>query len=326
MTLPHANTTVEPEIQPDDIRAVERLIRPYIRFTPVIELRGQDFGLGDIRLTLKLELLQYAGSFKTRGAFTNLLAREIPRAGVAAASGGNHGAAVAYAAKQLGISARIFVPRISSQAKIQRIRDFGADLVIGGDSYADALEAADDYVRSSGALSVHAFDQRETILGQGTLGLEFQQQAPQLDSVIASVGGGGLISGVAAWFQDSVAVVGVEPERSPTLTRALAAGAPVDAEGGGIAADSLAPRRIGEKVYPIVRRYVRNVILVTDDEIRAAQRALWETLRMVAEPGGIAAFSAVLAGKHRVNPGERVGVVLSGGNTVAVDFGLQERL
>jgi threonine dehydratase len=241
-----------------------------------------------------------------------------------AASGGNHGAAVAYAAMKLGISARIFVPRISSPAKIQRIRDFAAALVIGGDSYADALAAAQQFSRTSGALSIHAFDQRETLLGQGTLGLEFQQQAPELDTVLASVGGGGLIGGLAAWYRNSVALVGVEPERSPTMTRAFEAGMPVDAEVGGIAADSLAPRRIGEHVFPLVSRYVKKIVLVTDDDIRAAQKVLWEALRVVAEPGGIAAFSAVLSGKYKVSPGERVGVVISGGNTVAVNFELQE--
>jgi threonine dehydratase len=325
MNLPKASTSVDSKIRPENIREVERLIRPYIRCTPVMELRGHDFGLGDIRLTLKLELLQYAGSFKTRGAFANLLTRGIPRSGVAAASGGNHGAAVAYAAMQLGIPARIFVPRISSPAKIQRIREFGADLAIGGDSYADALAAADDFVRTSGALSIHAFDQLETLLGQATLGLEFQHQAPSLTSVLVSVGGGGLIGGVAAWFRNSLAVVGVEPEQAPTLTKALKAGAPIDAVSGGIAGDSLAPRRIGEQVYPIVSRYVRNAILVTDDEIRTAQKSLWERLRIVAEPGGVAAFSALLSGKHSVNPGEHVGVVISGGNTVAVNFDLQEK-
>jgi threonine dehydratase len=287
-------------------------------------LSGQDFGLSDIRLSLKLESLQYAGSFKTRGAFTNLLVRDVPPAGVVAASGGNHGAAVAYAAMKLGIPARIFVPRISSPAKIQRIRDFAAALVIGGDSYADALAAAQQFSRTSGALSIHAFDQRETLLGQGTLGLEFQQQAPELDTVLASVGGGGLIGGLAAWYRNSVALVGVEPERSPTMTRAFEAGMPVDAEVGGIAADSLAPRRIGEHVFPLVSRYVKKIVLVTDDDIRAAQKVLWEALRVVAEPGGIAAFSAVLSGKYKVSPGERVGVVISGGNTVAVNFELQE--
>ena len=322
MSIIEASDAGAPEITLDDIKEVERLIRPYIRSTPVIELRGQDFGLGDIRIILKLELFQYAGSFKARGAFANLLTRDLPPAGVAAASGGNHGAAVAYAAMRLGIPARIFVPRISSPAKVRRIRDFGADLSIGGDSYADALKAANQFVLSSGALSIHAFDQLETILGQGTLGLEFQHQAPQLDSVLVSVGGGGLVSGVASWFQDSVKVVGVEPEQAPTLTKALEAGMPVDAPAGGIAADSLAPRRIGEMVFPIARRYVRNTILVTDDEIRSAQKALWEKLRIVAEPGGIAAFSALLAGKHRVYSGEHVGVVISGGNTVAVDYDL----
>jgi threonine dehydratase len=321
----NVGTTLGHEIKPDDIVAVERLIRPYIRSTPVIELRGEDFSLGNIRLSLKLELLQYAGSFKVRGAFNNLLARDIPPAGVAAASGGNHGAAVAFAAMRLGIPARIFIPRISSPAKIQKIRDFGAELSIGGESYSDALDAADEFVRNSGALSVHAFDQLETILGQATLGLEFQHQARQLNSVLVSVGGGGLLGGVAAWFQNSLAVVGVEPERSPTLTKALEAGEPVDAESGGIAADSLAPRRVGKQVYPILSRYVRNVILVTDEEIRIAQHALWEKLRIVTEPGGAAAFGALLAGKHPVTSGEHVGVVISGGNTVAVNFELQER-
>jgi threonine dehydratase len=324
MKATDAATTTEPAIQQDDIRQIERLIRPYIRRTPVVELRGDDFGLGDIRLSLKLEGLQYAGSFKTRGAFANLLLRVVPPAGVAAASGGNHGAAVAYAAKKLGVAARIFVPRISSPAKIKRIRDFAADLVIGGESYAEALAAAEQFVRDSGALSIHAFDQRETLLGQGTLGLEFHEQAPDLDGVLASVGGGGLIGGIAAWYRDSIAVVGVEPERSPTMTKALEAGAPVDAEAGGIAADSLAPRRIGDRVFPIASRYVKQVLLVTDDEIRAAQKALWEALRVVAEPGGVAAFSALLAGKYQFHSGEHIGVVISGGNTVAVNFDLQE--
>jgi threonine dehydratase len=313
------------DIQQSEILEVERIIRPHIRRTPVVELRGEDFDLGNIRVSLKLESFQYAGSFKTRGAFTNLLRRDVPAAGVVAASGGNHGAAVAYAAMKLGISAHIFVPRISSPAKIRRIQDYGANLVIGGDSYDDALNAAEQYRRTSGALSIHAFDQRETLLGQGTLALEFEQQAPQLDAVLASVGGGGLVGGLAAWFRSKVAVVGVEPERSPTMTVALEAGAPVDAPAGGLAADSLAPRRIGDEVFAIVSRYVKQVVLVSDDEIRAAQRFLWETLRVVTEPGGVAAFSALLSRKYTVNPGEHVGVVTSGGNTVAVNFELQER-
>jgi len=291
----------------------------------VIETCGSEFGLEPFRLTLKLESMQFAGSFKTRGAMTNLLLRDIPPAGVTAASGGNHGAAVAYAAMKLGVPARIFVPRISSPAKIRRICEFGADLVVGGNCYADALLAAEKWAAESGSLSVHAFDQRETLLGQGTLGLEFEEQAPTLNTVLSSVGGGGLVGGIAAWFQGKISVVGVEPEASPTLTRALSAGHPVDCEAGGLAADSLAPRRIGEAVYPIAARYVAKVVLVSDDDIRSAQLILWDTLRIVAEPGGAAAFAALLSRKYQPTEAEHVGVVISGGNTVAVDFALQEK-
>jgi threonine dehydratase len=314
-----------PDIDPEEIKSVEHRIRAYIRRTPVMELNAQDFRLGDFRLILKLESLQYAGSFKTRGAFANLCLRDIPPAGIAAASGGNHGAAVAYAAMTLRVPARIFVPRISSHAKIQRIRDCGADLVITGDCYAEALAASEDWVRESGALPIHAFDQRETLLGQATLALEFQEQAPRLNSVLASVGGGGLIAGMAAWYQNRINVIGVEPEGSPTMTKALEAGAPVDAEAGGIAADSLAPRRIGEQVFPIASRYVSSVCLVSDDDIRTAQRTLWDSLRIVAEPGGAAAFASLLSGKYKPAAGDEVGVVISGGNTVAVNFDLQEK-
>jgi threonine dehydratase len=304
----------------DDIAATEKLIRPHIRRTPVIEVDGADFGLPANPLSFKLELTQHAGSFKARGAFANLLMRQIPSAGVAAASGGNHGAAVAYAASKLGATATIFVPSISSPAKIERIRGYGAELVIAGDRYADALAASETWVARSGALAIHAFDQVETLLGQGTVGLELQQQAPALDTLLVAVGGGGLIGGIAAWYAGRIRIVGVEPEAAPTLTQALAAGHPVDAEAGGIAADSLAPRRVGEKVFPIAQAYVERVVLVADDAIRAAQDALWRTLRIVAEPGGAAAFAALLSGRYRPRPGERIGVLVSGGNTTAVDF------
>lgn len=311
-------------IDRDRITATRSAINPHIRRTPVVELSGSDLSLpGDI--TLKLELQQHTGSFKARGAFANLLLREVPGVGVAAASGGNHGAAVAFAAKKLGVPAHIFVPRICSPAKVERIRGYGADLVIGGDRYADALEASEQWAAASGALRVHAFDQEETLCGQGTLGAELLEQAPQLDTVLIAVGGGGLLGGVASWYGGSVRLIGVEPEGSPTLTRALEAGGPVDAEAAGIAADSLAPKRVGELVFPIVQRYVDRVVLVTDDDIRAAQAALWSLLRIVAEPGGAAAFSALLRGQYRPAPGERVGVVISGGNTVAVDFSRQEQ-
>lgn len=286
-----------------------------------MELAGADFGLPAFPLTLKLELFQHAGSFKTRGAFANLLSRAIPAAGVVAASGGNHGAAVAYAAMRLGVPAHVFVPTVSSPAKIARIRAYGAELVVGGDRYADALAASQAFAARSGALPVHAFDQEETLLGQGTIGLELARQAPDLDTLLVSVGGGGLVGGIAAWCAGTPRVVGVEPETAPTLTRALAAGKPVDAEAGGIAADSLAPRRVGELMFPIARVHVARVVLVADAAIRRAQEALWEGLRVVAEPGGAAAFSALLDGAYVPQPGERVGVVVSGGNTTAVDFG-----
>src|SRR3954464_5251778 len=307
-------------IDRDEIAEAERLIRPRIRRTPVIEVDGADFGLDRVRLSFKLELLQHAGSFKTRGAFANLLTREIPPAGAVAASGGNHGAAVAYAAMTLGLPAKIFVPTVSSPAKIQRIRDYNAELVVGGERYADALAASESWAAQSGALPIHAFDQRETLLGQGTICLEFEQQAPDLDALLVAVGGGGLIAGIAAWYGRRIRVIGVEPEAAPTLTVALKAGRPVDAEAGGIAAGSLAPPRIGELVFPIAQRLVDRAVLVADDAIARAQKALWERLRIVVEPGGAAAFAALLSGRYRPNPGEHVGVLLSGGNTVAVHF------
>ena len=307
-------------IHREAVRQMESRIRPWIRTTPVVETDRGDFDLGSGPLALKLEMLQHGGSFKTRGAFANLLTRAIPKAGVVAASGGNHGAAVAYAAGRLGIPAKIFVPVVSSPAKIARIRDCGADLTVIGERYADALEASERWARESGALPIHAFDQRETLLGQATIGLELEGQFTAFDTVLAPVGGGSIVGGLSVWFGESVRIVAVEPEGAPTLTRALEAGRPVDAETNGIASDSLAPRRVGEIVFPIVRRFVDRVLLVTDEEIVAAQRALWKTVRIVAEPGGAAAFAAVLAGRYQPAPGERVAVILSGGNTTAVDF------
>jgi len=300
------------------IETTHVVIRSHVRVTPVLELSGADLGLAPFPLTLKLELLQHAGSFKTRGAFANLLLRTVPAAGVVAASGGNHGAAVAYAAMRLGVPARIFVPTVSSPAKIARIRGYGADLVVTGDRYADALTASEAYVRESGALPVHAFDQAETLLGQGTLGLELAGQAPRLDTLLVAVGGGGLIGGIAAWYGGRVRVVGVEPEAAPTLFEALKAGAPVDAPAGGVAADSLAPRRVGTLMFPIAQAHVARVVLVSDDAIRTAQARLWDAVRIVAEPGGAAALAALLVGAYVPAPGERVGVVVSGGNTTAV--------
>jgi threonine dehydratase len=306
-------------IGPKAIVEVREVIRPFVRVTPVVEVRGTDLGLGDFSVVLKLELLQHSGSFKARGAFANLLTRKIPAAGVVAASGGNHGAAVAYAAMRLGVPAKIFVPTVSSPAKVARIRAYGAELAIVGDRYAEALAASEAWIARTAALPVHAFDQTETLLGQGTLGMELAEQAT-VDTALVSVGGGGLIGGVAAWFAGSVKVIGVEPTAAPTLTEALKAGRPVDAPAGGIAADSLAPRRVGELMFPIARAHVARVALVSDEAIRRAQDALWSTVRIVAEPGGAAAFAALLSGAYTPAAGERVGVVVSGGNSTAVDF------
>jgi threonine dehydratase len=302
------------------ITAAYQRILPYIRRTPVVEVDGADFGLDSARLIFKLELLQHSGSFKARGAFANLLIREVPPAGVVAASGGNHGAAVAFAARKLGKPAHIFVPAVSSPAKIERIRAYGAELVIAGEHYHDALAASNRWAMESGALPVHAYEQFETLLGQATVGLEFEEQFPQLDTLLVAVGGGGLIGGIAAWYGGRIRLIGVEPEAAPTLTRALEGGRPVDAPAGGIAADSLAPRRVGELMFPLARTYVERVILVSDDAIQSAQLALWEVLRVAAEPGGSAAFAALLDGHYLPAPGERIGVLVCGGNSTAVDL------
>ena len=304
----------------DQIAVVEQLIRPYVRHTPIIAVDARDFDLDGPPLVMKLELLQHTGSFKPRGAFANLLTRSAPTVGVAAASGGNHGAAVAYAANRLGIRATIFVPHITSPAKLERIRGYGAELVVAGDRYADALAASEDFVTRTGALAIHAYDQPETIIGQGTVGLEIEEDAPKIDTLLVGVGGGGLIAGIAVWCAGRIRIVAVEPELSPTLHDALAAGRPIDAPAGGIAADSLAPRRVGELMFPIARNFVGRSVLVSDNAIRSAQRALWAALRVVAEPGGAAALAALLSGAYQPSRGERVAVLLCGANTAAVDF------
>lgn len=302
------------------IERVHALITPYTRVTPVVDADGSDFGLSPFPVALKLEHLQHAGSFKTRGAFANLLARAIPPAGVAAASGGNHGAAVAYAAMTLRVAAHIFVPTISSPAKVARIRSYGAALTITGDRYDDARAASDRWAVQTSAASIHAFDQLETLQGQGTLGLEYSRQRPDVDTLLVAVGGGGLIAGVAAWYAGEVRVIGVEPEGSPTLTAALRAGRPVAAPTDGIASDSLAPRRVGDLALPIAQRFVDRVVLVSDHDIRSAQQALWDRLRVVTEPGGAAAFAALHSRRYVPAPGEKIGVIVSGGNTTAVSF------
>ncbi|WP_316171596.1 MULTISPECIES: threonine/serine dehydratase [unclassified Bradyrhizobium] len=305
----------------DGIAATYGLIRPHVRHTPLVTVDAAEFGLPPMRLRLKLEFMQHAGSFKVRGAFANLLTREVPDAGVVAASGGNHGVAVALAASRLGRRAAIFVPTIASPSKIELIKRYGAEIHVGGERYADALAASEAMVTSTGAIPIRAFDQAETMLGQGSVGLEIERDADDIDTLLVAVGGGGLIGGIAAWYEGRIKVVAVEPAGAPTLRDALAAGRPVDAPAGGIAADSLAPRRIGELMFPIARDFVApDVVLVDDDAIRAAQRALWANLRVVTEPGGAAAFAALLSGAYRPAPSERVAVLLCGANTTAVNF------
>ena len=313
-------------ITAERVAATERMIRPYVRKTPILEVSGSEFGLLQCdRLLFKLELCQFAGCFKVRGAFSNLLSRTIPPAGVVAASGGNHGFAVAFAARQLGMPAAIFVPTVASPIKIANIRSCGAKLVIEGDRYADALAASRSWSAKSGALELHAYDSVETLLGQGTLGLELHQQAPELDTLLVAVGGGGLIGGVAAYYSELIAqgrvrIIGVEPELAPTLTYALRSGHPIDSPAGGIAADSLAPKRVGELMFPIAQRSVNSVILVSDDDIRQAQQILWDSVRLVVEPGGAAAFAVLTSGKYVPAYAERIAVILCGGNTNAVNF------
>lgn len=308
-------------VTPGRISEIYDLVRPHVRHTPVLRVEMANFGLAGGGIDLKLECLQHSGSFKARGAFANLMTRKLPEAGVVAASGGNHGAAVAYAAMRLGLKATIFVPSVSPQAKLDRIRSYGADLVVAGDLYADALAASRELAETSGALQVHAYDQIETLLGQGGLGREIEIDLPDIDTLLVAVGGGGLIGGIAAWYQGRVKVVAVEPEAAPTLNHALAAGRPVDAPAGGVAADSLAPRQVGQLMFPIARAHVAQSVLVGDDAIRAAQKALWRHVQLVTEPGGAAAFAALLSCRYVAEPGERLAVLVCGANTTAVDFG-----
>jgi threonine dehydratase len=264
---------------------------------------------------LKLECLQHTGSFKPRGAFANLMGSDIPAAGVAAASGGNHGAAVAFAARALGVPAHIFVPENTPPAKIARIASYGAEIVLAGERYAEALARSQAFVEQTGALSVHAYDSPATLNGQGTVGRELEEQAPDLDTVLVAVGGGGLIGGIAAWYGGDRKVVGGEPESCNALHAALAAGRPVDVSPSGYAVDSLGASRVGSLVFPIARQAVDSVVLVRDDDIALAQKWLWSELRVITEPGGATALAALLSGAYEPAPGERVGIIVCGANT-----------
>jgi threonine dehydratase len=300
-----------------DIEAAHARICDRIRRTPVIESGAGSFG-HDASINLKLELLQHSGSFKARGAFNTLLSGDVPAGGVAAASGGNHGAAVAYAARSLGHPADIFVPETSAPAKIARIRSYGANLHVGGARYADAAEACARHRAQTGAMDIHAYDAPGTIAGQGTVALEWLEQVPDLDTVLIAVGGGGLISGCAVWLHEKVKVVAVEPEGACALHAALEARHPVDVTVDSLAADSLGAKRCGELVYELSAPRVAESVTVTDEAIREAQTRLWSELQVAAEPGGAAALAALTGGAYRASPGERIGVLVCGGN-VALD-------
>jgi threonine dehydratase len=297
-----------------DIAAAASRIASHIRHTPVLRVAGADLGVAG-PVTLKLELLQHSGSFKPRGAFNRLLSNPPPAAGVIAASGGNHGAAVAYAARALSVPAEIFVPVLTPQAKVARIASYGARVVQTGETYAEALTASRARQSETGALEVHAYDHADVLAGQGTVAREFEQDAPELTHVLVATGGGGLIGGMAAWYAGSVRIISVEPEGCPGLHHALRAGQPLDAPVGGVAADSLGARRVGGLMFPLAQRFVAEAILVADTAITAAQRLLWEQFRLIAEPGGATALAALLSGAFVPPDGARVGVLVCGGNT-----------
>lgn len=297
------------------VAATAERIAAHVRATPLLETRPGEFGVA-AALSLKLELLQHAGSFKTRGAFANLIGARVPPAGVTAASGGNHGAAVAYAAGRLGLKARIFTPAIASPAKLAAIRSFGADVHVEGERYADARALCEAYAARTGALDVHPYDATATVAGQATTFLEWEAQrgAAGLDTVLIAVGGGGLIAGACAWFGGRVKIVGVEPEGSRALHAALEAGEPVDVAVDSVAADSLGAKRIGALPFALARAAGVESLVVPDAAILEAQRRLWRDARIAAEPGGACALAALVCGAYRAAEGERVGVLACGGN------------
>lgn len=288
-------------------------IAPYIRRTPLMKLNDHAFGL-DCTITFKLEFLQHAGSFKSRGAFNTLIKTAKPNRIVTAASGGNHGAAVAFAARALGLQAKIFVPEISAPIKVATIRNFGADAVVGGAIFDDAYAACLDYQKKSDALLVHPFDAIETLEGQGTIGKEWEEDGALPDTVLIACGGGGLVGGIASWWHGRVKIIGVEPEGSRCLHAALEAGAPVPVDVKSLAADSLGARTVGRLAFDIAKDAVDHVALVDDEAIRHAQQILWRDFRIMSEPGGAAALAALLSGVYKPKKGEHIGVLLCGAN------------
>ena len=308
-----------------DIEEAADRLRGRIRHTPVFDPGPSAFRAPG-RLALKLELLQHTGSFKPRGAFNRMLTAEIDDSGVLAASGGNFGLGVAYAARELGHRAEIFVPETSPAMKIEKIRSLGADVHVVPGYYGEAYAACEERAFETGAAFLHPYDQPTVVAGQGTVGMELAEQVPDVDTVIVSVGGGGLIGGIAAWFASDVRVVGVEPEACPTLTAALAAGEPVDVEVSGVAADSLGAMRAGLIALQIAKAYVDEVVLVPDEAIVEARRAFWDETKLATEPGAAATLAALLHGAYVPAPDERVALVVCGANADPADLAHHDRV
>ncbi|WDZ88227.1 serine/threonine dehydratase [Micromonospora cathayae] len=313
----------------DDVDAAMARLAGQVRRTPVLAVDASTVADGPSWVTgplwFKLELTQHTGTFKARGAMNRLRsaaeAGELTDVGVVAASGGNAGLAVAWAAARLGVPAEIYLPTTSSAAKVRRLSTLGAHVVQVGREYAEAYEAATERAAATGAAFCHAYDQPAMVAGAGTLGVELWEQTGGVDTVLVAVGGGGLLAGVAAALAGRARLVGVEPVGAPSLHAALAAGGPTDVAVSGLAADSLGARRLGQIAYDVAVRCAVTSVLVTDDDLVAARRWLWDRYRLVVEHGAAAALAGLLAGAYRPEPGERVAVVLCGANTDPTDLG-----
>lgn len=292
-------------------------IRGHVLETPTIETTG--FGLG-FPIEIKLEQMQHTGSFKARGAFNTLLSQPVPEAGLVAASGGNHGAAVAYAAHHLGHKAHIFVPEIAGPSKIALIKGIGAELTVVSGEYVNALNRAQDYEAETGAMQIHAYDAPATVAGQGSCMFEWERQGLAADTVLIAVGGGGLIGGALAWLAGARKVIAVEPETSACLHAAIEAGKPVDVDVSGVAANALGARRIGSISFDLAQQHLAESILVSDAAIITAQHALWRECRQLVEPAGATALAALMSGAYRPAPGEKVAVLVCGGNIAPDPF------
>lgn len=297
----------------DDVVIAAQRLAGLVRRTPVLELAEDELGVPG-RVALKLELLQHVGVFKARGALNTLLSTAAPADGVVAASGGNHGAAIAWAARRAGVPARVYVPASSPQAKVDRVASFGAEVVVVDGYYSDALAESERWASERDVLRVHAYDMASVVAGQGTLGMEIAEQVPEASAILVSCGGGGLYAGVALGVDGGTPVVPVEPERCPTLHAAMANGGPVTTEVGGVAADSMGAAVAGQIAYAVASRHGTTPVLTPDASIIEARRTLWERCRVLAEPGGATALAALLSGAYRPDPGDTTVVIVSGGN------------